>query len=217
MAYFPSLCCNFFKLFLIRSNTTCFYFFICFLFVSLLFLTLLCKPTTEYTLQDTKYTSHITQNYNGIAKYISHDDDDDDDDDELFLWYGWPTKGVQPYFQPGPLSEILAITNLWHAASRIHDIQLLIHNAWYTITNINVQTKQQKSKVIDKIYPWDIEIVGRCLAELVLPHGEKGPLQPSGDGVTIKIPCGVDVLLHQPVSHPIFSYLIGYNWNWFYF
>ena len=27
---------------------------------------------------------------------ISNDDDDDDDDDdeELFLWYGWPTKGV---------------------------------------------------------------------------------------------------------------------------
>ena len=22
------------------------------------------------------------------------DDDDDDDDDEVFLWYGWPTKGV---------------------------------------------------------------------------------------------------------------------------
>ena len=22
------------------------------------------------------------------------EDDDDDDDDELFLWYGWPTKGV---------------------------------------------------------------------------------------------------------------------------
>ena len=22
------------------------------------------------------------------------DDGDDDDDDELFLWYGWPTKGV---------------------------------------------------------------------------------------------------------------------------
>ena len=20
--------------------------------------------------------------------------DDDDDDDELFLWYGWPTKGI---------------------------------------------------------------------------------------------------------------------------
>ena len=25
---------------------------------------------------------------------IVDDDDDDDDDDELFLWYGWPTKGV---------------------------------------------------------------------------------------------------------------------------
>ena len=23
-----------------------------------------------------------------------NDDDDDDDDDKLFLWYGWPTKGV---------------------------------------------------------------------------------------------------------------------------
>ena len=22
------------------------------------------------------------------------DDDDDDDDNELFLWYGWPTKGI---------------------------------------------------------------------------------------------------------------------------
>ena len=25
---------------------------------------------------------------------VDDDDDDDDDDDELFLWYGWPTKGV---------------------------------------------------------------------------------------------------------------------------
>ena len=37
---------------------------------------------------------------------------DGDDDDELFLWYGWPTKGVKPYFQPGPLSKILTIANL---------------------------------------------------------------------------------------------------------
>ena len=22
------------------------------------------------------------------------DNDDDDDNDELFLWYGWPTKGI---------------------------------------------------------------------------------------------------------------------------
>ena len=32
---------------------------------------------------------------------------------------------------------------------------------------------------------------------------------PSSDGVTIKIPYGVDVLLHHPLSHPIFSYWIG--------
>ena len=31
-----------------------------------------------------------------MVKYdcdLLDDDDDDDDDDELFLWYGWPTKG----------------------------------------------------------------------------------------------------------------------------
>ena len=41
----------------------------------------------------------------------------DDDDDELFLWNGWSRKG--PYFQPGPLSKILTIANLWHATSSI--------------------------------------------------------------------------------------------------
>ena len=25
---------------------------------------------------------------------MMNDDDDDDDDDELFLWYGWLTKGI---------------------------------------------------------------------------------------------------------------------------
>ena len=32
---------------------------------------------------------------------------------------------------------------------------------------------------------------------------------PSSDGITIKIPFGVDVLLHQPASYPIFSYCVG--------
>ena len=27
-----------------------------------------------------------------VKDFVS--DDDDNDDDELFLWYGWPTKGV---------------------------------------------------------------------------------------------------------------------------
>ena len=33
----------------------------------------------------------------------------DYDDDKLFLCYNCPTKDVWPYFQPGPLSEILTI------------------------------------------------------------------------------------------------------------
>ena len=33
-----------------------------------------------------------------------NDDDDDDGDNKLFLWNGWPTKGVIKYSQPGPLS-----------------------------------------------------------------------------------------------------------------
>ena len=37
----------------------------------------------------------------------------------IVLWYGWPTKVVSPYFQPGPLSKILTIANLRHATSRI--------------------------------------------------------------------------------------------------
>ena len=32
---------------------------------------------------------------------------------------------------------------------------------------------------------------------------------PSSDGITIKIPNWVDVLLCQPSSHPIFSYWVG--------
>ena len=35
------------------------------------------------------------------------------------MWYGRSTKGVQSYFQPGPLSGNLTIANLRHAASRI--------------------------------------------------------------------------------------------------
>ena len=37
----------------------------------------------------------------------------------IVLWDGWPTKGVEPYFMPGPLSKILTIANLRHAASRV--------------------------------------------------------------------------------------------------
>ena len=48
-----------------------------------------------------------------------------DDDNKLLLWYGWPTKGVKPYFQSEPLPEILTIGNFWPAASRVEPAQNL--------------------------------------------------------------------------------------------
>ena len=60
--------------------------------------------------------------------------------------------------------------------------------------------------------PQDFEILGWCPAELVLPHGAKVPLivvgHPSSDGITRKMPYGVD-FLHRRASHPIFSYWVG--------
>ena len=47
------------------------------------------------------------------------DDDDDDDDEDLFVWNGQRTKSFKSYFQPRPLSEVLTIANLQHAASKI--------------------------------------------------------------------------------------------------
>ena len=47
------------------------------------------------------------------------DDDDDNDDDELFFLYGCLTKGVKPYFQPAPLSEILTVTDIPLAAIKL--------------------------------------------------------------------------------------------------
>ena len=32
---------------------------------------------------------------------------------------------------------------------------------------------------------------------------------PFSDAVTIEIPYGVDILLHRPALHPIFSYQVG--------
>ena len=59
--------------------------------------------------------------WNVEFKLKPHDDDDDDDDDDekLFLWNGWPKKGVYLYFRTGPLSEIFTTTDLGHTTSRI--------------------------------------------------------------------------------------------------
>ena len=54
-----------------------------------------------------------------LLDYLTLNDDGGGDNDELFLWYTWPRKGVQPYFLLEPLPESFTITNLRHAASRI--------------------------------------------------------------------------------------------------
>ena len=46
--------------------------------------------------------------------YDDDDDDEADDDDDLLLRYGMVDRR-KPYFQSGPLPEILTIANLQHA------------------------------------------------------------------------------------------------------
>ena len=53
-----------------------------------------------------------------------------------------------------------------------------------------------------------------CVQQVSLTWGVEGASlalvgHSSSDGVTVKIPYGVDVLLHQPASHPVFSYWIS--------
>ena len=67
-----------------------------------------------------------------------------DNDDDLFLWYGWPTKGVWPYFQSRPLSEILTIANLRNAAFRLYWMKLCNSNNNYTTTPRATRQRQKK-------------------------------------------------------------------------
>ena len=67
-------------------------------------------------------------------------------DDELFLWYGWQAKGIQPYFQPEPLSEILTITNLWHPEQDLN-----LHRTLVQVSLNKVQHSQSHSKLTLKI------------------------------------------------------------------
>ena len=47
------------------------------------------------------------------------DDDDDDDDDDCFCGMVDRRKAFNLFLQSGPLSAVLTISNLRHAASRI--------------------------------------------------------------------------------------------------
>ena len=72
----------------------------------------------------------------------------------------------------------------------------------------------QKFKYLEneESIPRDIKMMGWCPAGQSYSWGEGASLalvgHPSSDGVTIKMPYGVDVL-HRPASHPIFSYRVG--------
>ena len=73
------------------------------------------------------------------------------DGDELFLWYGWPTKGVSPYFQPGPLSEILTISSLWHTVSRI----LTFSEPVFRLCWIKLCSNDNHYTTAPQIHSWD--------------------------------------------------------------
>ena len=102
-------------------------------------------------------------------------DDDDDDDDELFLWYGWPTKGVQPYFQPGPLSEILTIANLRHAVSklwtcaepefRLNWMRLCSSHNHYNVPSRICKVKQLIETCFWVKYALSLKLMTKCIIE----------------------------------------------------
>ena len=68
-------------------------------------------------------------------------------------------------------------------------------------------------------YPRDIKMLVWVQSRQTNHMGRKGASlalagHTSSDVVTIKIPYGVDNLLHRPAVHPFFSYWVGQNWIW---
>ena len=59
--------------------------------------------------------------------------------------------------------------------------------------------------------PKNTELVSNGVSLTSLGEGVSLALvgHPFSYGITIKIPYGVDILLHRPTSHPIFSYSVG--------
>ena len=66
-------------------------------------------------------------------------------------------------------------------------------------------------KCIPSLRHWNTGLVSSRVS--LISWGEGASLvlvdHPSSDGITMKILYGVDVLLNQPTSHPIFSYWLG--------
>ena len=96
-------------------------------------------------LKATSFTGYADDN---TPFLVRDDNDDDDDDDELFVWYGWLTKDVQPYFQPGSLSEFLTIANLRHAASRVNALEEIGENILNCISNTEMKLNTNKCHLL---------------------------------------------------------------------
>ena len=71
----------------------------------------LMKKKMMYCLCGVKVPNITFQN--GLCLEI-----DEEEDDVLFVWSELLANCVKPYFQAGPLSEVITIANLPHAASR---------------------------------------------------------------------------------------------------
>ena len=88
----------------------------------------------------------------------------------------------------------------------LHFLQTVYFTEIYFI--LSIQMRVSLGKIVGN-FPetWLV-----CSGDILTSWGEGASLAlvdySSSDGITIKMPYGVDVL-HRPASHPIFSYWIG--------
>ena len=52
------------------------------------------QPWLNFRLDKSYYFYRVFESSILFDDESNDDDDDDDDNDELFLWYGWPAKGI---------------------------------------------------------------------------------------------------------------------------
>ena len=118
---------------------------------------------------------------------------------------------------------------LWGCFLRNQNILLIIYikslfqvSKKGTMTSIYYHLCKRTTVVLPqerKVLPWEGTSLRHWNSRLVssgvsLTSSKEGASlalvgHPSSDGITIKVPYGVDVWLHWPDSYPIFSYWVG--------